>query len=67
MWLTQANLVNESERGFWKRLFPAVSLTADDFVVWTAEQKEQWESEHHEDENEEISDSEALSIITGKI
>ena len=67
MWLTQASLVNESERGFWKRLFPAASLTADDFVEWTAEQKEQWESEHHEDDEEEITDEEALNIIIGQV
>lgn len=66
MWLTQANLINESKRGFWKRLYPAISLTANDFVEWTTEQKEQWELEHHKDNEEEISDSEALEIITSK-
>lgn len=49
-WLTQANLTNESERGFWKRLYPAYTLTENDFEEWTNEQKEQWENEHPQEE-----------------
>lgn len=46
MWLTQAYL-NEGEiRSFWKRLYPAISLTKDDFVEWSDEQKQEWETEH---------------------
>ena len=66
MWLTQANLVNESERGFWKRLFLAVSLTSADFTEWSDEQKAQWEEEHPIVPSDEISDTEALDIITGR-
>jgi hypothetical protein len=46
MWLTQATLENEEERGFWKRLTPACSLTEDDFIQWTNEQKQEWEEKH---------------------
>lgn len=49
-WLTQKTLTNESERGFWRRLYPAVSLTESDFEQWTDEQKQQWEAEHPIDE-----------------
>ena len=50
MWLTQAN-INEGEiRGFWKRLYPAISLTKDDFAEWSDEQKQEWETEHKVEE-----------------
>ena len=62
MWLTQANLDNEAQRGFWRRLYMAQSLTEADFTEWTDAQKAEWEATPHEDE--EISDSEALRIIT---
>lgn len=65
-WITQKNISNEWDRGFWKRLYPASSLSVDDFEQWTDGQKEHWESEHPADQNTEISDSEALNIITGK-
>lgn len=52
MWLTQATLDNESERGFWKRLSPAYSLTEADFTQWTDAQKAEWEEEHKEPEPE---------------
>ena len=45
MWLTQAHIENENERGFWKRLYPAKSLTKDDFVEWSDTEKEKWEKE----------------------
>ena len=45
-WLTQANLENEAERNFWSRLTLAYSLTAEDFVQWSDEQKAEWEREH---------------------
>ena len=61
-WLTQKVLENEANRGFWKRLYPAHSLSAEDFDQWTDAQKAEWEATPHEDE--EISDSEALRIIT---
>lgn len=66
-WLTQKHLSNEWDRGFWKRLYLAVSITEDDFVEWTDGQKEQWKTEHPEDKRyeDEISDTEALNIIIG--
>lgn len=45
-WLTQANLENEEERNFWRRLYPAHSLTTEDFAEWSDEQKAEWEREH---------------------
>ena len=45
MWLTQAHIENENERGFWKRLYPAKSLTKDDFVEWSDVEKEKWEEQ----------------------
>lgn len=62
-WLTQKTLRNNEQRGFWKRLYPAVSLTADDFEEWTDEQKEAYIPPETE---EEITDEEALDIITGR-
>lgn len=53
MWLTQANLENEDERGFWKRMHLAYSLTQDDFTEWTDEQKSSWEEQHKEEDMEE--------------
>ena len=49
MWLTQATLENEAERGFWKRLTPAVSLTRADFAEWTDGQKAAWEKKYKEE------------------
>lgn len=46
MWLTQATLENEEERGFWKRMHLAYSLTEQDFTQWSDQQKEKWEGEH---------------------
>lgn len=66
-WLTQKNLSDEWERMFWKRLYPAASLTEDDFEQWSDEQKALWEAEHPVDHNDEISEGEALDIITGRI
>ena len=45
-WLTQANLENEEERNFWRRLYPARSLTSEDFTEWSNSQKVEWEREH---------------------
>lgn len=45
MWLTQANLNEGDIRGFWKRLYPAKSLTKDDFVEWSDAEKEKWEEQ----------------------
>lgn len=53
MWLTQANLENEDERGFWKKMHLAYSLTEQDFTQWTDQQKEQWEQEYKEEVPEE--------------
>lgn len=64
-WITQKHLSDEWERGFWKRLHPAASLTEDDFEQWSDDQKAQWEAEHTADHNDEISEGEALDIITG--
>lgn len=47
-WLTQKNLEDEKERGFWKRMYLAYSLTEADFTEWTDEQKSSWEAEHAE-------------------
>lgn len=49
MWLTQATLDNEAERGFWKRLTPAYSLSESDFVQCTDAQKVEWEEQHKEE------------------
>ena len=46
MWLTQAYLQDETERGFWKKMHLAYSLTDADFTQWTDAQKEAWEAEH---------------------
>lgn len=43
MWLTQASLDNERDRIFAKRLYPAASLSASDFVEYTDAQKTAWE------------------------
>lgn len=66
-WITQKHLSDEWERGFWKRLYPAESLAEDDFEQWSDEQKAQWEAEHPADQQgaDEISEGEALDIITG--
>lgn len=53
MWLTQATLTNEAERGFWKRLTPAYSLSESDFTQWSDEQKTEWEEQYVEKEIEE--------------
>lgn len=52
-WLTQKNLEDEKERGFWKRMYLAHSLTADDFTEWTDAQKAEWEREHPVEEVEQ--------------
>ncbi len=52
-WLTQANLENEEERIFARRLYPAVSLTEADFTEWTDAQKAEWEEEHKPEEDAE--------------
>lgn len=46
MWLTQANLADEAERGFWKRMHLAHSLSAEDFRDATDEEKQAWEKDH---------------------
>jgi hypothetical protein len=53
MWLTQANLEEESERGFWKKMYLAYSLSESDFTEWTDEQKSSWEEQHKEEDMEE--------------
>lgn len=65
MWLTQANPAKDSERTFVK----AVASFGDvDFLFteWSDEQKAQWEAEHPIVPSDEISDTEALDIITGR-
>lgn len=46
MWLTQAVLEDEDERGFWKRMHLAYSLSAEDFRDATQEEKDKWDAEH---------------------
>jgi hypothetical protein len=53
MWLTQATINNDNERGFLKRMHLAYSLTENDFIQWTDEQKSAWEEEHKEEDMEE--------------
>jgi hypothetical protein len=53
MWLTQANLEEESERGFWKKMYLAYSLSESDFTEWTDSQKSAWEEQHKEEDMEE--------------
>lgn len=50
MWLTQANLKEDEQRGFWKKMHLAYSLTPNDFTEWTDEEKSAWEEEHKEEE-----------------
>lgn len=45
-WLTLAKVQEGESRNFWKRLYPAKSLTEDDFTQWSDEQKAKWEEEH---------------------
>jgi len=52
MWLTQAALQDEAERGFWKRAHLAYSLSETDFTEWTDKQKVEWEAEHPQEEVE---------------
>ena len=52
MWLTQANLKEDEQRGFWKKMYLAYSLTPNDFTEWTDEQKSTWEEEHKEEDME---------------
>lgn len=65
-WLTQASLREGDKRGFWSRLFPACSLTEADFVEWTDAERQAWEAGHPDEPDDEISDAEALDIITGR-
>ena len=60
-WLTQATLREGEYRIFIKKVTGSGDLDSI-FVEWTDEQKEEWENEPLE---EEISDTEALNIITG--
>ena len=52
MWLTQANLQEDEQRGFWK-MYLTYSFTQDDFLEWTDEQKSAWEEQHKEEDIEE--------------
>ena len=65
-WLTQTELKDGEQRQFFRRIYLAVSLTEDDFTEWSDEQKAQWEAEHPIVPSDEISDTEALDIITGR-
>lgn len=60
-WLTQATLREGEHRIFVKKVCGNGDLDSI-FVEWTDEQKEEWEAKPLE---EEISDTEALNIITG--
>lgn len=51
-WLTQKAIEDESQRGFWKRMYLAYSLTEEDFIEWADSQKQQWEEEHPMEEPE---------------
>ena len=64
MWLTQANLPEGEERLFLRKVAGFADLN-ELFTEWTDEQKREWEAEEHPID-EEISDAEALEIITGK-
>lgn len=66
MWLTQATLENEDDRLFVKKVCGFGDLSAL-YTEWSDEQKAKWEEEHQEPLPEgELSDSEALNIITGR-
>ena len=45
-WLTLAKVEEGESRSFWKRLYPASSLSEQDFVEWSDEEKSAWEKEH---------------------
>lgn len=45
-WLTLAKIEEGEIRNFWKRLYPAASLSEQDFVEWSDEEKSAWEREH---------------------
>lgn len=65
-WLTQATLADERTRTFGKKVAGFGDLDAL-FTEWSDEQKAAWEAEHpDEPDPDEISDSEALYIITGQ-
>lgn len=66
MWLTQANPAKDSERTFAKAVAGFADLDSL-FTEWSDEQKAQWEQEHPIEPSDEISDTEALNIITGQI
>lgn len=53
MWLTQAALKEDEQRGFWKKMYLAYSLTQDDFIEWTDEQKSAWEEQHNIEEEQQ--------------
>lgn len=53
MWLTQANLKEDEQRGFWKKMHLAYSLTPDDFTEWADKQKSDWEEEHNIEEEQQ--------------
>lgn len=51
-WLTQKELKDGDQRGFWKRMYLAHTLTPEDFEEWTDEMKASWEEEHKETEED---------------
>lgn len=64
-WLTLATLENEASRTFAHKVAGFGDLDAL-FAEWSDEQKAQWEAEHPIVPSDEISDTEALEIITGR-
>lgn len=53
MWNTQATLKEDEQRGFWKKMYLAYSLTEADFTQWTDEQKAAWEEEYNIEEEQQ--------------
>lgn len=52
MWLTQANLEDETQRSFFKKVAGYGDLETL-FTEWTDEQKSAWEEQHKEEDMEE--------------
>jgi hypothetical protein len=52
MWLTQANLEDEAQRSFFKKVAGYGDLETL-FTEWTDEQKSAWEEEHNIEEEQQ--------------
>ena len=62
-WLTEAGEVNR--RNFYREVSGFGDLDAL-FVEWTDAERQAWEAGHPDEPDDEISDAEALDIITGR-